>query len=175
MRKPLTGVRSRAARTLTTTLTAADHSRTRAARTVAVLLSLTVLITGCSSDGGSAKEPSFGSGFGITDGSSNTENPGSYEVAKPDWVDCGEVPGGQCATLQVPLDWDSPGGDMITLALGRIKATGERRGSIVINPGGPGASGLGLLRSNPLSSTLTEHFDTVSWDPRGVGHSTAVK
>ncbi|MGB3413044.1 MAG: alpha/beta hydrolase [Microthrixaceae bacterium] len=171
MRKPLARQRARAA----STPVPATTSRTRTTRLLAVLLALAALTTGCSSDGESGGKPSFGSGFGITDGSTDTASSGSYEIPSPDWIDCAEVPGGQCATLQVPLDWDSPGGDMITLALGRIKATGERHGSVVINPGGPGASGLGLLRSNPLSSTLTEHFDTVSWDPRGVGHSTAVK
>lgn len=171
MRMPVAGPRTRPAHPPVL----AAVSRTSAARLLVALLSLAVVIAGCSSDTDSARKPSLGSGFGITDGSSEAEGPGSYQIAEPDWIDCAEVPGGQCATLQVPLDWDSPGGDSITLALGRIKATGERRGSIVINPGGPGASGLGLLRSNPLSSTLTEHFDTVSWDPRGVGHSTSVK
>ena len=93
----------------------------------------------------------------------------------PPELDWGPCPGGggslECATLPVPLDWSEPGGPTIDLALGRIRATGDRIGSLVTNPGGPGGSGLEFLASLPLTPATGRRFDTVSWDPRGVGRS----
>lgn len=80
----------------------------------------------------------------------------------------------ECATLSVPLDWADPSGATIDLALARIGATGERIGSLLTNPGGPGASGIEFLTRSPLGSDLAENFDVVSWDPRGVGSSTSI-
>ncbi len=61
------------------------------------------------------------------------------------------------------------------MAVGRIpgpRATGS--GSLLLNPGGPGGSGLEFLSYDPVSPELADRFDLVSWDPRGVGGSTAV-
>lgn len=80
----------------------------------------------------------------------------------------------ECATLTVPLDWEEPTGASIDLAVARTEATGERIGSLVTNPGGPGASGIDYLGHAPLGPELAERFDIVSWDPRGVGRSTSV-
>ncbi|MDX3190720.1 alpha/beta hydrolase [Streptomyces sp. MN03-5084-2B] len=82
----------------------------------------------------------------------------------------------QCARLTVPLDYAKPEGDTITLGLLRRKATdtGARIGSLVVNPGGPGASGMvaaaGLAK--PVAGTaLGKRFDLVGFDPRGIGAS----
>jgi pimeloyl-ACP methyl ester carboxylesterase len=83
----------------------------------------------------------------------------------------------QCATAVVPLDWDAPAGDTIDLALIRRAATGERRGSLLINPGGPGGSGVDFVRDSldaAAGPALQERFDIVGFDPRGVNHSTSV-
>jgi pimeloyl-ACP methyl ester carboxylesterase len=88
------------------------------------------------------------------------------------WTRCAGHGGFQCATLRVPLDWSNPAGDQVALALARQRATGNRIGSLVTNPGGPGASGLDFLFGEPFQQPLRERFDLVSWDPRGVGAST---
>jgi pimeloyl-ACP methyl ester carboxylesterase len=80
----------------------------------------------------------------------------------------------ECAILAVPLDWAEPSGATIDLVLARTEATGDRLGSLLTNPGGPGASGIEFLTRSPLGSELAESFDIVSWDPRGVGRSTSV-
>jgi pimeloyl-ACP methyl ester carboxylesterase len=82
----------------------------------------------------------------------------------------------QCATLPVPLDYADPAGAKIELALDRVQATGNRLGSLLVNPGGPGASGLQFLQEvyPALTSGLTTHFDIIGFDPRGVGASTPV-
>jgi pimeloyl-ACP methyl ester carboxylesterase len=91
------------------------------------------------------------------------------------WASCSQLPGGECATLAVPLDWDTPEGPTITLALGRFRAEGERIGSLLLNPGGPGGSGLEYLSYDPVGPELVARFDRVSWDPRGVGQSSPLR
>ena len=101
--------------------------------------------------------------------------PDGWEAPELEWGPC---PAGgdqlECATLPVPLDWSEPDGPTIDLALGRIRATGDRIGSLVTNPGGPGGSGLDFLASLPLTPATGRRFDTVSWDPRGVGRSQGI-
>jgi pimeloyl-ACP methyl ester carboxylesterase len=91
------------------------------------------------------------------------------------WAPCPEDSSAECGTLTVPVDWDRPRGPSIELALARRKATdpGARIGSIVINPGGPGGSGVDAVLQNWLgfSPELTSRFDVVGFDPRGVGRS----
>lgn len=86
----------------------------------------------------------------------------------------------QCATLAVPIDPAAPDGGTLALALARKPSTGspkDRIGSLVINPGGPGGSGLEFLANAATSfpSELTKRFDLVSFDPRGVGESDPVR
>ena len=91
-----------------------------------------------------------------------------------DWEPCGAV---ECATVTAPLDWASPGEEEIELALVRVPATGDSRGTILVNPGGPGGSGFDFVRSaitSIASPELRENYDFVGWDPRGVGRSSAV-
>ncbi|MFJ9660061.1 alpha/beta hydrolase [Streptomyces griseoflavus] len=104
--------------------------------------------------------------------------PSPPAVPRLDWSRC--VPGSafDCATAKVPLDHDDPGGRTIELAVVRRKATDpERRvGTLFFNPGGPGGPGTVQMPQNYTSfpQEVRERFDIVSWDPRGVGSSTAV-
>ncbi|SDN46841.1 alpha/beta hydrolase [Allokutzneria albata] len=80
-----------------------------------------------------------------------------------------------CGTLAVPLDHARPSGSKINLMVLRRAASkpAERIGSVLINPGGPGADGL-LLATIPsvlFPSTVPERFDLIGFDPRGVGRS----
>jgi pimeloyl-ACP methyl ester carboxylesterase len=92
------------------------------------------------------------------------------------WTGCGD--GMQCATATAPLDWADPTGDTIELALIRQPATsGHARGSLLVNPGGPGGSGVDFIRDSidfATSERLQREFDVVGFDPRGVGSSTPV-
>lgn len=93
------------------------------------------------------------------------------------WHSCGN--GFQCSTASAPLDWAHPStGAPIHLALIRLPASGTRLGSLFVNPGGPGASGVDFLQQSATSffdPALRQHYDLVSWDPRGVGASSAVE
>lgn len=80
----------------------------------------------------------------------------------------------ECTRLEVPLDYAKPDGKTAKIALLRQAASGERIGSLLINPGGPGASGLTAaanLASAVRSSPVGERFDLVGFDPRGIGAS----
>lgn len=95
------------------------------------------------------------------------------------WQDCSV---GQrtleCAKLTVPLDYSNPARGTIQLALERRPASdsSQRVGTLLVNPGGPGIPGTGLVEaaSSAFSSTLRRRFDIVGWDPRGTGNSAPV-
>ncbi|MFI6733077.1 alpha/beta hydrolase [Nonomuraea sp. NPDC050451] len=96
---------------------------------------------------------------------------------KLSWSDCRD--GFQCATLKVPRDYARPGGRQLKISVIRLPAKdGSRRiGSLVTNPGGPGASGVSFLRtsSQAFGAALRDRFDLVGFDPRGVGKSEPVR
>lgn len=82
----------------------------------------------------------------------------------------------RCARLRVPLDYDKPDGEAISLGLLRKKAApgGDVVGSLLVNPGGPGESGMVAaagLTPKFMHTPLAKHFDFVGFDPRGVGAS----
>lgn len=92
-----------------------------------------------------------------------------------EWESCGDF---QCATAEAPLDWDAPDQGGIDLALVRKSASGERIGSLLVNPGGPGGSGYDFIAESldyAVGPRLKERFDIVGFDPRGVGRSSAVE
>jgi pimeloyl-ACP methyl ester carboxylesterase len=100
-----------------------------------------------------------------------------YYEADVTWTDCPDVTAdAQCATVNAPLDWQDPDSDMISLKLARLPAQGKKQGSLLINPGGPGGSGVELLSSARFlfSNQLLDAYDVIGFDPRGVGGSTPV-
>jgi pimeloyl-ACP methyl ester carboxylesterase len=92
------------------------------------------------------------------------------------WTACG--PRLECASVAVPLDWRHPGGPTITLAVVRHLASrpDRRIGSLFVNPGGPGDSGVAMVagRGDALDAQTGGRFDIVGWDPRGAGGSAPV-
>ncbi|WP_086843450.1 alpha/beta fold hydrolase [Amycolatopsis kentuckyensis] len=79
----------------------------------------------------------------------------------------------ECAQVTVPVDYADPGGPKIDIAVSRIRATGTRTGAVLLNPGGPGQSGLTMPGSiaDSHAGGLGVHHDLVGFDPRGVGYS----
>lgn len=103
-----------------------------------------------------------------------------YYAQKLKWRGCG-VPGFQCSTLRAPLDYANPGaGQDVDIAVARRQATGpgKRLGSLVVNPGGPGGSGIGYLQAYAgigYPAPVRARYDMVSFDPRGVARSSPVE
>ncbi|HKN55719.1 MAG TPA: alpha/beta fold hydrolase, partial [Amycolatopsis sp.] len=81
--------------------------------------------------------------------------------------------GAECGSLQVPLDYAKPGGEKISLAVSRVKhKAAQYQGIMLVNPGGPGGSGLGLSTLGKyVPNHVGEAYDWIGFDPRGVGSS----
>ena len=93
------------------------------------------------------------------------------------WAPCKDKPQMQCADVKVPLDYKKPDGKTITVAMAKVPAAnGKPIGSLFVNPGGPGESGIDLVSGADkiFSKALRDQYDIVGFDPRGVGSSTAV-
>ncbi len=88
------------------------------------------------------------------------------------WKKCKDVRGLQCAKLTVPMDYADPDGETITIAVARSRAA-DSIGSVVINPGGPGGSGIDFVNgfTDRAGDKLKENLDVVGFDPRGVQRS----
>ncbi|MER6302280.1 alpha/beta hydrolase [Kitasatospora sp. NPDC001539] len=101
-----------------------------------------------------------------------------------DWAPCPDQgdadqdePVVQCARLKVPLDYADPGGRTVEVAVARVPAAdpGGRIGSLLLNPGGPGGSGVGMARWRWRGfAALHDRYDLVGFDPRGAGDTTPV-
>ncbi|PJN01376.1 transporter [Streptomyces sp. CB01201] len=93
------------------------------------------------------------------------------------WSACPEDATVECGSLRLPVDYGNPADGTFDLAVARRKATdpAKRIGVLLINPGGPGGSGVDYaLRPNLFSPDIYARFDVVGWDPRGVSRSRPV-
>jgi pimeloyl-ACP methyl ester carboxylesterase len=97
-----------------------------------------------------------------------------------DWAACGETAnadaaGVQCATADLPLDYDEPDGEQVQIAVAKVPATdpADRIGSLFFNFGGPGGTAVRYLQTAGAGffAALNSRFDIVAFDPRGVGQS----
>jgi pimeloyl-ACP methyl ester carboxylesterase len=111
-----------------------------------------------------------------------TRNPTAQPQPTPSvgaikWTACSPS-GFECGTVAVPLDYAHPDKGTIDIALNRKPATDQanRIGSVLTNPGGPGASGIQFLQGEAASMTnLNRRFDLIGFDPRGIGQSAPVR
>ncbi len=160
-------------------------ARRQRVRLVAAVAVLPVLLGGCSSFGRqSAPAPTLSpSPIGSVDPSAERSGQGSaapdlasFYGQKVTWKACGED---QCTRIKVPLDYADPQGRSIELSVLKVPASNKKQriGSLVVNPGGPGGSGVDYARNATgyFGSELLQAFDIVGFDPRGVGRSTPVQ
>ena len=150
-----------------------------------LLLAVTLVLTGCTS---------FSDTLDSEAASSAAATPSAEPEAAPiEWSDCDEEiqplvadrPGSErdlafeCGRTEVPISYEEPQGATLPLFLVRVKIAGQtgRIGSLMVNPGGPGASGadaaIGLALTMPEG--VLRRFDLIGFDPRGVGLSTPVE
>jgi pimeloyl-ACP methyl ester carboxylesterase len=101
--------------------------------------------------------------------------PGTAAAAPAiDWQPCPDAPEVDCAAIEVPLDWAKPDGEKIHIGLARrpAKDQANRIGSILMDPGGPGGSGVEAVKqSDTFTDAVNARFDQVGFDPRGIVNS----
>lgn len=141
----------------------------------AAALLAAVGLAGCTTPGGSPVRPAA-----PTDGAAVTAAPtaslAKYYAQRLEWSACdGSF---QCADLTVPIDYAAPSQGDIQIKVLRVAARDQkdRIGSLVVNPGGPGGSGVQYAASadNIVGPSVRKYFDVVGFDPRGVGQSAPI-
>ncbi|WP_115789576.1 alpha/beta hydrolase [Arthrobacter silvisoli] len=164
------------------TLRPGQHRRPplrRVAGAIAAALSAGLLLSGCvfslplggSSGGGSTTS----SGPNQDSLKSVPKGLESFYSQNVRWSSCES--GFQCANIKVPTDYAHPEAGNIVIAAIRLPARGGKKGSILVNPGGPGASGYDFVRDagkSHFTAKLRAGFDLVGFDPRGVKRSAPV-
>ncbi|MCW2614140.1 MAG: hypothetical protein JWN08_1134 [Frankiales bacterium] len=153
-------------------------------RLAAGLAALTLVLTGCGGgdDPTIATPPSAAASPSAsprpTAAASVSASPVVPSPAPLAWEACGGS-GFECSTLTVPLVDEDPSQGTVDLALTRkrVSSPSRRIGSLVINPGGPGASAVGYLQAafSQVPAAVRARFDLVAFDPRGVGRTSPVR
>ena len=142
---------------------------------VAVAVTLLV-VAACSSDSRKPTPTSASESTAAAAVTSSAPAPPAATAFVPEpiaWSGCGRNL--RCATVKVPLDYTNPTGPTIDIAVNELPARkpSQRIGALLVNPGGPGGSGLEFVAGGlDLPGTILDRFDVVGFDPRGVGAST---
>ena len=153
----------------------------RRAGTVAVLVAAALVLTGCTGDGDvrpeGTRSPTTSAAAPSTsaEAAPRTGPLARFYEQKLRWSSCHG--GFRCARLEVPLDYAQPDGRTIELAVVRLPRSGDGpRRSLVLNPGGPGGSGVdyALAADSVVSGDVRRRYDVVGFDPRGVQRSAPV-
>lgn len=144
-----------------------SRRRWGARRAAAVGLAAALALAACSAP------PATERPVGAEAGGIEDEGLQRYYEQELAWSGCGAF---ECTTLEVPLSYQDAGGDSIELQVLRSAAEGDRIGSLVVNPGGPGGSGVDYARiaSTGFGDRILESYDIVGFDPRGVGASAPI-
>ncbi|HWB66016.1 MAG TPA: alpha/beta hydrolase [Mycobacteriales bacterium] len=144
-------------------------------RLAAAAVALLLAVAGCSAQsaasGGGGGSPTAA---GSAPRAAAAAGLGRFYRQRLQWHGCdGQF---QCSSLTVPVDYRHPRGHTIRLAVIRKPATDGAQRALVVNPGGPGASGVSFVEEDSsIFSRLASHDDLVSFDPRGVGRSHPIR
>ncbi|MBB2924913.1 alpha/beta hydrolase [Cellulomonas cellasea] len=150
-------------------------NRPRTSRLVSVLTALALV--GTAAAGASAAQASARAPIGDVEAQRVDRVP----TPTPRWFDCSPAfgEGNECTTVDLPLDYDQPKGPTTAVAVLRHPATDQANkiGSLFLNPGGPGGSGVGIAAQAALflGPEVLERFDIIGMDPRGTNFSDNVR
>jgi pimeloyl-ACP methyl ester carboxylesterase len=147
----------------------AAPARPRRAAALATLAAVAMLGAGC----GPGSHSKSAAGYTHTQGSLGGV---ASAPATVHWRSCFSGSLTRCGRINVPLNYADPSGRKITLALTEVPATAppsQQQGILLVNPGGPGASGTGLAEfvAQGLKPAVASEYDIIGFDPRGVGSS----
>ncbi|KGN32061.1 proteinase [Knoellia sinensis KCTC 19936] len=141
----------------------------------AALVSVALLASGCSTVEDLFAQQAPDPSWSPQEPPTGMEGLDTFYEQKLEWESCS---GGLCADLMVPVDYAKPDGETIKVSVLRVPARkqSQRIGSLVVNPGGPGASGVNYARAADfiVGAGVRERFDVVGFDPRGVGRSAPI-
>lgn len=151
-------------------------------RAVSVVMA-TAVLTGCGSTDDTGDDPASAASepTSTSDAAEPSSRPSGaaaparalrpFYEQKLEWEGCGSEQ--DCAEVDVPLDYADPAGDTVTLQLRRSPAEGEPQGTLFVNPGGPGGSGVDFASFfvGEAGEGVVADYDVVGFDPRGVGTS----
>lgn len=147
-------------------------------RRIAALAGATVaalLVSGCTLPGLGGSNSSSSVSVAPQTPPPGSEDLSSFYAQRLQWNDC---EGAQCASLEVPVDYAAPQGDTLQVAVIKVPARRDSRriGSLVVNPGGPGGSGVDYARAADfiVGKGVRDAYDIVGFDPRGVGRSAPI-
>jgi pimeloyl-ACP methyl ester carboxylesterase len=147
-------------------------ARWRRGASVLLLLSLG-LVASCSGGDDGARPVPGSSGRSATKDTTTAPTPDLTRFYRQHltWHGCGGH--FECTKLVVPVDYTHPTGPTVKIAVNRLKASGDRIGSLLVNPGGPGVSGVQYARAATqiVDGSIRRHYDIVGFDPRGIGAS----
>ena len=143
-----------------------SQARGRVVGAVAAAACAALLLASCSTDPQADSTPA----------PTPTADLSAYYQQALTWTKC---EGGQCATFKVPLDYANPDAEQISINVFKSPASdpNARRGALVVNPGGPGGSGIDFAKYGyaTFSGQLLREFDIIGFDPRGVVSSTPIE
>jgi pimeloyl-ACP methyl ester carboxylesterase len=139
------------------------------------LVVVVALLAGCAQSAGTKRESDRVARSPASSSTSTATTSAPLPVQPVQWAPCGDL---QCGSVTAPVDYANPTGPTLQIAVARHPAEvpGERIGSLVINPGGPGTSGIDDMANelSVLTPELLDRFDIVSFDPRGVERTSPV-
>ncbi|WP_411135597.1 alpha/beta hydrolase [Streptomyces sp. C10] len=149
--------------------------------TAGVLAATTLVVTVCGVSGAAASRPGDAKGKST----SVPVLPARFTQQEVQWTACGAdvtpeaVPGAECGWVKVPVDYAAPNGETVKLRVSRVAAKdqGRRLGSLLFNPGGPGAGGAADVASGnwQAGGQARARYDLVGFDPRGIAGSGQIK
>ncbi|MEU8786277.1 alpha/beta hydrolase [Streptomyces sp. NPDC048637] len=149
--------------------------------TAGVLAATTLVVTGCGVSGATASQSADAKG----ENTSVPVLPARFAQQKVQWTACGRdvtseaVPGAECGWVKVPVDYAAPAGETVKLRVSRVPAKDHSRrlGSLLFNPGGPGAGGASDVANGnwQAGGQARARYDLVGFDPRGIAGSGQIK
>ncbi|MFH8680652.1 alpha/beta hydrolase [Streptomyces lydicus] len=152
-------------------------SRRSMAVTAGVLAATTLVVTAGGVSGATAPRPADAKGAST----SAPVLPARFTQQKVQWTACGAdvtpkaVPGAECGWVKVPVDYAAPNGETVKLRVSRVQAKdhAHRLGSLLFNPGGPGAGGAADVADGnwQAGEQARARYDLVGFDPRGTAGS----
>ena len=150
--------------------------RRRAIVLAVLAMALAACGTSSATPAGSTSSTALAPGATSTSTTTPSRTPQTLPPVTPlQWSSCDSQ--FECARLLVPISYADPGAGSLSLSVVELPATGRALGDIVLNPGGPGGSGVDFLEQSyqGFDSTLRADFNLVSFDPRGVNQSDPVR